>query len=374
MKIAVISSVARSLINFRGPLLAEMCSRGHEVLAFAPDFDADTRAHLTTMGVKPLDFSMSRTGTNPFTEISVILELRRLLLKHSPDISFQYFMKPVIYGAVASWLAGVPKRFGAIEGLGFAFTATEYSDARRMALQRIVSVLARFALSRLDRVIFLNPDDQREFIARRLVDSKKSAMIGAIGVDLAEWSAIPIPDEPICFILIARLLRDKGIHEYVAAARILRAEYSAARFVLLGGLDENPASISLAEVKAWVDEGIIEWPGHVPVKPWLAKSSVFVLPSYREGVPRSTQEAMALGRPAITTDVPGCRETVVHDRNGFLVPPRNPEALAVAMRHFLENPKDIAKMGVQSRLIAEERFDVNIQNVKLLKLMGLQPN
>lgn len=372
MKIAVISNVAVSLLNFRGPLLAEMCRRGHEVLAFAPDFDSDSRAALIAMGVQPIDFSMSRSGMNPLRELAVILELRRLLRQHRPDVSFAYFLKPVIYGTIAAWLAGVSRRYGAIEGLGFAFTPTEKTDVRRWIVQLAVTFLARFAFMRMDRVIFLNPDDMKELSPRRLVGAQRTVLLGAIGVDLQEWSVAPLPVGDVTFILIARLLRDKGIGEYVAAARILRADYPQVRFLLLGGLDRNPAAISKAEVESWVAEGLIEWPGHVPVGPWLARASVFVLPSYyREGLPRSTQEAMAVGRPVITTDSPGCRETVVEGRNGFLVPPRDAVALASAMRHFLKHPQDIAPMGAESRKLAEERFDVHVQNARLLALMGL---
>src|SRR5690606_25164520 len=144
------------------------------------------------------------------------------------------------------------------------------------------------------------------------------------------------------------------------------------QFILVGGQDENPSTIPSIEIESWVADGLIKWPGHVEVRPWLAKAHVFVLPSYyREGVPRSTQEAMALGRPVITTDVPGCRDTVADWRNGFVVPPRDAAALAAAMRRFLDNPGLIAPMGAESRRIAEERFDAHVQNRKLLACLGI---
>lgn len=371
MKIAVITSQASSLVNFRGPLLAEMRQRGYEVLAFAPNLDHDIRAALVEMGVQPIEFSMSRSGMNPFREVAVIAELRRLLRRHRPDVCFAYFIKPVIYGAIAAWLARVPRRYGLIEGLGFAFTATSGADTRRQLVRGAITFMARFAFRRLQRVIFLNPDDMQELADRRLVVPGQTALLGAIGIDLDEWSVAPLPRGEITFILVARLLRDKGIGEYAAAARILRTDYPEARFLLLGGLDQNPAAMPRTEVEAWTAEGLIEWPGHVPVRPWLERASVFVLPSYREGVPRSTQEAMALGRPVITTDAPGCRETVIDGRNGFLVPPRDPQALAAAMRHFIEHPQDIATMGAESRKLAEERFDVHVQNSRLLGFLDL---
>lgn len=371
MRIVVVSSYAKSLVNFRGPLLEEMRSRGNDVCALAPDFDNETRTALSNMGVTCVEFSLSRSGVNPARELAVVFELRRIIRELRPDVVFSYYLKPVFYGAIAAWLAGIQRRFGLIEGLGFAFTESTGTSLRRLALQRVISLVAKLALARLHKVIFLNSDDLNEFVSRRLVSREKTALLGAIGLDLDEWQASPLPREPGTFIMVARLLRDKGVYEYVSAARLLKPDYPEATFHLLGGIDENPAAISQEELDSWVHEGLIEWPGHVPVEPFLKASSVFVLPSYREGVPRSTQEAMAIGRAVVTTDVPGCRETVVKGRNGFLVPPRDPKALASAMQHFLDNPDDAALMGAESRKIAEERFDVHVQNRALLEIMGL---
>lgn len=372
MKIAVISNQAFSLLNFRGPLMAEMVARGHGVLAFAPDFNEESRTALAALGVQTVDYSITRSGTNPLKEITVILQLRRLLRIHRPDLCLSYFIKPVIYGTIAAWMSGISKRFGIIEGLGFAFTPASKFDLRRWAAQRLVAFSMRLAAMLLDKIIFLNPDDLNEFLGRRLTTRARSRILGAIGLDLDEWPLTPLPDAPLTFILVARLLRDKGIGEYAAAARILRADYPGLRFLVLGGVDDNPASITRREMEAWETEGLIEWPGHAEARPWLAKAHVFVLPSYyREGIPRSTQEAMAMGRAIITTDAPGCRETVIEGHNGFMIPPRDHVALARAMRHFTENPEDITRMGLVSRKLACERFDVHVQNGKLLGFMGL---
>ena len=372
MKIAVISNAAGSLLNFRGPLLVEMRRRGHDILAFAPNHTETTRTTLRRMGAEPIDYRISRTGTNPLADAATILELRRLLRRHRPDVSLAYFIKPVIYGSIAAWFAGVPRRYAMIEGLGFAFTATSQLSARRTVLQGIASVLFRMALRRVTRTIFLNPDDRAEFVGRGLVPAEKTGLLGGIGVDLSEWLALSPPrPEKTTFILVARLLRDKGITEYAEAARCVLRDYPGTRFLLVGGHDANPAAVPIASVRQWVDEGLVEWPGFVAVKPWFEQASVFVLPSYREGVPRSTQEAMALGLPVITTDVPGCRETVVEGVNGFLVPPRDPMALADAMRRFIVEPRLVASMGAESRRIAEEHFDVHKQNAKLLEMIDL---
>ena len=162
--------------------------------------------------------------------------------------------------------------------------------------------------------------------------------------------------------------------EYAEAARRVKAKYPTARFVLLGGLDPNRGGLGRAQVQAWVTEGLLEWPGHVEVKPWLAQASVYVLPSYyREGVPRSTQEALAMGRPVITTDAPGCRETVVDGENGFLVPVRDVEALAERMIRFIEEPALIETMGQASRRLAQERFDVRRINARIMEILRIAP-
>lgn len=372
MKIAVLSNSAFSMLNFRGPLLAEMRNRGHEVIAMAPDFDASTRADIRAMGVETVDFAMSRSGTNPLKEIAVIADLRRLMRMHQPDVSFAYFLKPVMYGMIASRMAGVPGRFGLIAGLGYAFTDDGRPNLQRHIARFSGSLMMRLTTVCANRILFQNPNDLEESLSIGLVVPAKASLVGATGVDLDDWRPVPLPEGSITFILVARLLRDKGIGEFVEAARILRRDFPDAQFLVVGGIDDNPVGITREEMDAWVAEGLIEWPGHVKVKPWLARAHVFVLPSYyREGVPRSTQEAMALGRPVITTDAPGCRETVVEGHNGFMIPPRDPQALAMAMRHFIDNPGDIARMGAESRKLAEERFDVHLQNDKLLGYMGL---
>lgn len=371
MKIAVISSLSNSLVSFRGRLLEDMIDLGYEVLAFAPNHDFQTRAWLLNRGVKPIDYTMSRTGMNPLRDLSSILELWSLLRRHRPDIVMGYYIKPAIYGTIAARLSGVSRRYVMIEGLGYAFTKGGKPSFKRKIAKVIAKILYRVAISNASFVIFLNKDDLNEFLFSNLVKLNKSGILGGIGVDFDEWKRQPFSISPITFLFVGRILRDKGVEDYIQAARILRIDYPCARFILLGGIDENPESITRDEVDSWVREGLIEWPGHVNVKPWLRQAHVFVLPSYREGVPRSTQEAMAMGRPVITTDVPGCRDTVVNGVNGYLVPVQSPDELAAAMRFFLDNPEKIEVMGNQSRSIAEERFDVRRQNRKLLDFLQL---
>lgn len=370
---AIITSQSFSLLNFRGPMISDLVMKGVTVFALAPDFDDETRCKINELGALPVDYQLVRTGMNPFRDVIDMLKLVALLRRLQPDVTLGYFIKPVIFGTLAAWLAGVPKRVAMIEGLGYVFTISGNREPwLRKLLRSSVTLLYRFSLARAEKVIFLNNDDLAEFVSIGLVNRTKAINLGGIGVDLTDWSLAPVISQPVTFLLAARLLREKGIVEYAEAARNVKAQYSNVRFILLGGLDPNPGGLSQLEVEAWVQEGLVEWPGHVAVKPWLTQASVYVLPSYyREGVPRSTQEAMAMGRPVITTNAPGCRETVDEGVNGFLVPVRNVPALTQAMLRFVDNPALIHSMGLESRRLAEKRFDVHAINARLLKILGL---
>lgn len=371
MRFALITSQAFSLSNFRGPFITALVACRVEVFAIAPDFDLETRASVRLLGAVPVDCDLSRTGMNPFRDAMSVWRLMTLLKRLNVDASLAYFIKPVIFGNLAAYFARVPKRFCLIEGLGYVFTPPAgVEPVQRKILRCVVSRLYKYSLRRAHFVFLLNDDDIAEMVGRRLLRPVQVVKLNGIGVDLVEWGPTVIVTLPITFLLAARLLREKGIAEFAEAARIVKRKYPNCRFVLLGAVDPNPGSFDAGEVRQWVNECLLEWPGHVAVRPWLAQTSVFVLPSYREGVPRSTQEAMAMGRAVITTDAPGCRETVVDGFNGFLVPVRDAAALADAMMRFIKQPELIETMGKASRALAEERFDVHKVNAIMLVAMG----
>lgn len=373
-RIAIISSQAFSLVNFRGPLIRELTTQGIGVVALAPDYTPELRSQVQALGAEAVDYSLDRTGTNPIRDAVDTLRLARILRRIRPPVTLSYFAKPVVFGTIAAWLACVPLRIAMIEGLGYAFMRDETarSIAREM-LRSIVSGLYRFALGRAARVILLNKDDIRDLCDAGVLKASKAILIPGIGVDLDAFRPAPVVAEPLTFMLVARLLREKGVYDFVEAARTIRSLRPDVRFVLVGGKDANPGSVSDEQLTAWQAEGVVEWTGPVPdVRPYLGSASVFVLPSYREGVPRSTQEAMAMGRPVITTDAPGCRETVDEGVNGFLVPVRQPAVLAQAMQRFIAEPSLIATMGAASRQLAEERFDV--RRINRLMLAALIPD
>jgi glycosyltransferase involved in cell wall biosynthesis len=236
-----------------------------------------------------------------------------------------------------------------------------------------VNQLYRLAFAVCELIFLQNEDDVAHFVNARLLPARKVCRVNGTGVDLRYFSqSPPMTQVPLTFLLMGRLLREKGIYEYVEAARIVRARNKEVSFVLLGGVDPNPGGLSIEDVQRWVDDGVIHWGGHVnDVRRWIAQCSVYVLPSYREGIPRSSQEAMAMGRPIITTDAVGCRETVVHGVNGFLVPVRDAHALAAAMHRFIEDPTLVVTMGCASRRMAEQSFDVDKINTVMLRAMGL---
>ena len=369
----VIVGESRSLVNFRGPLIKALLSYGHRVTAITGNDDPEVRRTLVAWGAAYEMIPLARAGLNPLADLMTILRLTWLFRRIRPDVFLGYTIKPVIYGLVAAYLTNTPRRYVIISGLGYTFT--EGREIKRHVLRFISSCIYRFTLRLADKVIFQNIDDENLFVVRRLVHRDHVARVEGSGVDLAYYVPKPFPEMPVTFLLIARLLRDKGIREYVKAASIVRENFPHARFILVGAQDSNPSGLRYQEVQDWVREGIIEYRGELrDVRSSISDCHVFVLPSYREGMPRTILEAMAMGRPIITTDVPGCRETVKRGVNGFLVPPRNTDALAEAMTMFLKDEGLCRKMGASSLEVVASRFAAEEVAVATLSVMGLLPS
>ncbi|MER1946504.1 glycosyltransferase family 4 protein [Stutzerimonas stutzeri] len=374
MTFLLIAGYPDSLLNFRGPLLDALLARGLAVHVAAPDLPLGSplRQQLEARCLQVHDVPLRRSGMNPLADFATLVQLWRLMRRIRPDHVLGYTIKPVIYGSLAACLAGVPRRFALITGLGYAFTGQQ-AGGLRGRLRALIQRLYSLALVSTHKVFFQNPDDEALF---RFLDILRlgtpSCVVNGSGVDVAQFAVSPLPAAPR-FLLIARLLGDKGVREYVEAARQVRGRYPEAQFSLVGWIDENPDAIEQAELDAWVTEGVVEYLGHLKdVRPAIADCSVYVLPSYREGTPRTVLEAMAMGRAIITTDAPGCRETVVDGDNGFLVPVKAVNELAAAMLRFVEQPLLAAQMGSRSRQIAEEKYDVHRVNAVMLKEMGIQ--
>jgi len=275
----------------------------------------------------------------------------------------------VVYGSLAARLIKVPKIYSIITGLGDAFLESNF---RTRVLGVIVRKLYRWVLSYNDKVFFQNPDDLQLFSTKRLIKKPDQAvLVNGSGVDVDLFQTALYPEVP-SFLLIARLLKEKGVYEYVEAARIVKQTYPTIKFKLVGYIDNKPSAISEQELQDWIQSGTIEYLGYLrDVRPAIVDSSVYVLPSYREGTPHTVLEAMAMARPIITTDVPGCRETVRDGENGFLIPVKNVPALVDAMVHFVEQAEDIKRMGHISRQFALEKYDVHKVNAVIIRAMGL---
>ncbi|WP_445659681.1 glycosyltransferase family 4 protein [Acinetobacter baumannii] len=374
-KIALIGTTGSSFYGFRADLIRSLVANGHQVYAFTSEYTENCLEKIKALGAEPVTYQLSRGGLNPFADIASTYELIRKIKKIKPDIVFSYFAKPVIYGTLAASFAKVPRIIGMLEGLGYTFTAQPEGQTSKTKLIRNIQVLLyRLAFPRLHDMIFLNSDDEKDLIHAYTLPVKKVHILGGIGLDLKYYSYSPAPLDPVNFLFIGRLLKEKGIFEFIDAIKIIKHKYPNTKFTILGGLDtQNMGALSKSQLDELIAEDLFEYPGHVSnVKDWIANSSVFVLPSYREGVPRSTQEAMAIGRPVITTDVPGCRDTVENGVNGFLVARWDPKALADKMCYFIENPEQVNIMGLKSYEIAQEKFDAKKVNAKLIDIMGLK--
>ena len=379
-RILVIGGNVHSLVLFRGDMIQQMVEEGNEVFAMAPATDLEGEAanlltklvaeKLQTLGVPYLPIPLNRTGVNPLKDLHTIGWLSRKMNEIEPDVVLSYTMKPVIYGSIAARMAGVRNVFSMITGLGYVFTGDSF---RQRVLARIVIVLYKLALRFNKKIYFMNPDDLNLFRQLKIVsDGKKTVMINGSGVNVERYSFKPPQTETVIFLIIARLLWDKGIGEFVSAARLLKEKYPEVRWQIVGPFDNNPSAIHREDVAKWQEDGLIEYMGATEdVRPYLEKASVYVLPSYREGTPRSVLEAMAMGRPVITTDAPGCRETVIDGVNGFLVPVRDKVALAEAMEKFILDKNLMAEMGKKGREIAESRYDVHKVNLSILRPMEL---
>lgn len=375
--VALIAGDARSLLNFRGRLLEACVQRGHRVHAFAPGAPPPG---LEAMGVHYHRWSIDRTGVGLAGNARGLWQLREALRLAKADVVLAYSTKAVALGCLAAAAAGVPRIYAMVTGLGYLFQEAGREDpwathVRRWVLARAARPLFRAALSRTCGVFVQNGDDEADLRRWHMLPASIPCVrIAGSGVDLERFAETPVPHEgPPVFLFVGRLLRDKGLGEFVDAARRLRGRFGeSVRMVVVGPFDGNPSQVSEAELERWITEGVITYGGEVEdIRPWLQQCSVMVLPSYREGLPRSVLEAMASGRAIVTTDAPGCRETVDDGHNGFLVPVRDPAALAEAMARFVEQPALMATMGRRSRALAASRFDVHAVNARLLETMRL---
>ncbi len=368
MKIFVIGALPASLINFRGELLQAFVSKGADVVTLSSNISSDERKQIEELKCLSLSYPVARNGLNPFKDIKTYLTLRKLIKANKPEKIFSYTIKPIIWGGIAARTHKQVQFYALVTGLGYAFQKGGFF---RNALMGIVVWLYRLALRNSKAVLFQNPDNMRVFVEAEIVPKNKCYLVNGSGVNLKRFQVAPLPVEPK-FLLIARLLGEKGIREYCQAAQIVKNKYPNASFMLVGPEDSSPDGIKIGEIEYWVNLGVIDYKGGTDdVRPYIGQSNIFVLPSYHEGIPRTVLEAMAMGRPILTTNVPGCRETVVNGENGWLVEKMDSKALAGRMEWFIENPDVLQAMGNRSHELAKEKFDVHKVNERILEIMDL---
>jgi len=372
MRIGVIGGEARDLVNFRGHLISEMSKAGHTVFGIAPGGTPEIRENLEKLGATYVPVVFNRTGANPLGDLLSLFRLWKVFRRLKLDSLLAYEVKATVFGTLVARFVGVPKRFAMITGRG-AMLQGEVQSLTERIVRRIVKSLYRMALRRTDGVFFQNQDDLSFFANEGMLQERTARrIINGSGVDLNYFALVPLPEGPVIFLFVGRLLRDKGVHEFVEASRSLSKTGISARFQILGPLDSNPRGIKADEVDAWVREGAVEYLGEAKdVRPFLAKAHVLVLPSYGEGTPRSVLEAMSMGRAIVTTLAPGCKETVKDDWNGYLVPVGDVDALAGAMSRLAADTSLIVRFGQNGRQLAESKYDVRKVTADILDFMGV---
>lgn len=371
MKVAILGTTACSLLNFRKHLIKELVRNHHQVLAFAQDYDHSSREAVIRLGATPVNSPLKRSGLNPFKQLWAVYKLYRLLRRHQPKVILSYFQKPLVLGTLAATLARIPRRVGMLEGLGYYFTQSPQQPSfKKRLIKRCLITSYRFVFPTLNRLILLNPDDYQELFGDyQLPQPKAVSQLPGIGVCLKAFPFSQPPSYPLTFLLVGRLLNEKGILEYLEAAEQLKNQYPNVHFQLLGARDAaNPGSLSQEAWEHLKTTSAIDYLGATNnVQPYLKACSVFVLPSYREGCSLSIQEALATGRPIITTQAPGCRHLVDPHVNGLLITPGSSEELAQACKFFIDNPDYLVTMGQASHHKARQDFDTQIISKTLLK-------
>ena len=329
-KILISANTSWYLYNFRLPLLRELISRGCKVSALAP-YDSYAEK-LEEIGIEHIPINITRSGLNPFADIALFSQFLSIYRRYKPDLVQHFTVKPVIYGTLAAHMCGIPHVFNMVSGMGYVFTGT---NIKKFWVQRVVRLLYKSTLNFSRHVFFQNQDDRDYFLIYNLVDAARTSIVSGTGVDTSKFRPSGKKKKGgITFIMAARMLWDKGVGEYVEAARIVKGKHPNSRFWMLGPVDmENPKGIKADQLQSWSSEGVVQYLGMTDsIKTYLSEADVIVLPSYyREGIPLSLLEGAAMGMPIITTDSPGCREVVRKGQNGLLIPIRDPEALAEAM-------------------------------------------
>ncbi|HVV68961.1 MAG TPA: glycosyltransferase family 4 protein [Gammaproteobacteria bacterium] len=371
-KLIVVAHQSHTLVNLRFHLITDFLKAGLKVTALAPpdQYFENARQKLNSIGVELLPLAVRNTSLNVFNDIKLFSTLKRYFRELKPDLLFFYSIKPVIFGSLAAKFSTRARVNVMFPGLGYVFTGDSY---KQRLLRFLIKPLYKWLLASVDNTFFHNADDAALFLQSGLVKQNQVVLTDGSGVDTHHFAPLPYPQQ-LSFLFVGRLIRDKGINEFIEAARCVKQQYPEVRFLIAGGLHNNPTGLTQSALDELIQSGVVEYLGELmDIREALKQASVFVLPSYREGLPRSALEAMATARPIITTDAPGCREVVRLQQNGFLAPVKDVEHLVEFMHYFIEHPEAIAQMGAVSREIAVQRFGVSRINRIMLEAMKIFP-
>lgn len=368
MKIAVLSSHTSSLFWFRMDMMKDFIKKGHSVIALGSEPEAEWKKKFEEYNIDYRQLYVERNGMNPLKDLKTLRSLYSFMDKERPDKVFAYQAKTVIYGSIVAKINGVSEVYPLIAGLGSIFRGEGFKNK---IIKTIMKVEYWAACKCSKKVFFQNQDDKNEFIQNGLVNDEKTVIINGSGVNLEKFKPTQFPEEP-AFLFIGRLIKDKGIMEYLEACKEVKAKHPSVRCLLVGPFDSNPSALKPDELKPYIESGIIEYFGEQSdVRPFISQCSTYLLPSYHEGTPKTVLEAMAMGRSIITSDAPGCRETVIEGLNGYLVKVKDIKGLTNKMEYLISNRKKCKKMGQESAKIAREKYNVKNINQSIMKTMGL---
>ncbi|WP_313128004.1 glycosyltransferase family 4 protein [Anaerocolumna sp.] len=368
MKIAILSSHTSSLFWFRMDMMKEFVKHGHIVIALGPETEFGWKNKFEENGIQYKQFFVERNGINPFNDLKTYRELCRFMKEEKPDKVFAYQAKTVIYGSLAAKANGIVENYLLIAGLGSIFRG---NGLKNKIIKNVMKVEYYAACKASKKVFFQNNDDKKEFINNRLIEEDKITIINGSGVNLDKFKPAPLPEIP-AFLFIGRLIKDKGVMEYLEACQRIKAEFPNVRCLLVGPYDSNPSALQQEDLEPFINHGIVEYFGEQnDVRPYIKQCSTYVLPSYHEGTPKTVLEAMAIGRSIITSDAPGCRETVIDGYNGFLVTVKDIDDLVIKMKNLILDSSMNKLMAERSLKLAREKYDVNLVNKSIMETMKL---
>lgn len=370
--VAVVGNSCVDFINLRAPLLKKIQNCNSRVSVIGPECsDEKILVEMEKLNFNYVSYPIKPVSLNPLSDLKTFYKIYKILKDINPDKVLLLTLKPIVYGSIASKLNGISNVYSLNSGLGRIFVRQSfYQKFVLIFLQPMLKAAFRFNR----KVFFQNPDDQKLFKSLKLCSQDQSIVVNGTGIDISHFPFNKFEEKKdLKFLMISRLIEEKGIIYFYEAAKKIKKLFPDVKFFLLGNYCDSKSGLSEEKIRTWQDEGIIDYLGETDdVRPFLGNADVFVLPTYyREGVPRTCMEALASGLPIITTDVPGCRETVINEESGFLIPPKDQEALNEAMLKFINEPSIISSMAEQGRRIVEEKFDINKVNLNLAKGMEL---